>query len=67
MLGGAGADKFVFAIGFGKDVIKDFSVSEGDRIKLADVSAIKGWSDLKTNHMENSGDDVLITAGKTRF
>ncbi|MDM7255821.1 MAG: M10 family metallopeptidase C-terminal domain-containing protein, partial [Paracoccus sp. (in: a-proteobacteria)] len=61
--GGAGADTFVFANGFGSDVIRDFDPSvNGERIDLRAVSSITSYADLRGNHMTQDGADVLIDA-----
>ncbi|WP_321365105.1 calcium-binding protein [uncultured Celeribacter sp.] len=60
--GGNGNDTFVFNDGFGLDVITDFeATNDNETIDLSDVSAITGFSDLQSNHMSQSGSDVLIT------
>lgn len=65
MTGGRGADVFKFGKGFGKDKIRDFDASNGrEDIDLSGVSQIRNWKDLKANHMEASGDDVVIDQGK---
>lgn len=60
--GGFGDDKFVFATGDGLDVIRDFDArgASHDYVDLSDLVKITTWWDLKTNHMTQSGDDVLI-------
>lgn len=64
LIGGQGADVFVFAGSFGKDVIRDFNANSNlEDIDLSGVKSIKGFFDLKNNHMTQEGDDVLITAG----
>jgi len=63
--GGSGADDFVFANKFGNDVITDFNAQNGNEdIDLSAVTAIKNFKDLKQNHMQESGDDVVISVGK---
>lgn len=40
LTGGAGADTFVFAAGYGRDVITDFRVGNGgDRLEIHDYAA----------------------------
>ncbi|MGV6850126.1 MAG: calcium-binding protein [Marinibacterium sp.] len=59
--GGTGDDTFVFQKGFGRDKIADFdATSNGEKIDLSGVQAIKSWNDLKNNHLKESGDDVKI-------
>jgi len=62
MTGGADADMFVFYTGFGQDVITDFTASIDERIVLAGVDGITDFDDLVTNHLEQVGADVVITA-----
>jgi Ca2+-binding RTX toxin-like protein len=65
LAGNAGADRFIFATGFGRDVILDFRAtgSARDVLDLAGVASIRGMADLRSNHMTQLGDDVLIKAG----
>lgn len=68
MSGGSGADDFIFADGFGKDVITDFNTnSSSEDIDLSDVSLIDDYTDLVDNHMSQSGNDVVITVGDDRI
>ncbi|WP_068115713.1 calcium-binding protein [Tropicimonas marinistellae] len=63
LAGKAGADLFIFADGFGRDVIRDFNArSDREKIDLQDVSAIRTFADLATNHMRQVGEDVRIAA-----
>ncbi len=59
MTGGGGADSFVFRPG--TDRITDFQ--DVDRIVLKFADPITGYSDLRNNHMTQSGDDVVINDG----
>lgn len=64
MSGNGGADDFIFKNGFGKDIIKDFNATNNaEDIDLRGVSQIKNFNDLKNNHMERDGSDVIITQG----
>ncbi|MEX0281022.1 MAG: calcium-binding protein [Arenibacterium sp.] len=64
LVGGGGADLFVFATGDGRDKIKKFDTSnKGDSINLADVAAIKGYTDLTKNHISEANGNVVITDG----
>lgn len=63
--GGADADRFIFQTGHGHDRITDFD-AEGrghDVIDLRGSEAITDFEDLKSNHMEQQGQNVLISAG----
>lgn len=65
LFGGTGEDIFKFQTGDGIDIIKDFQVSflAHDRISLKGLDAVSGWSDLKQNHMQQDGSDVVIDGG----
>jgi len=60
--GGAGADTFEFSTGDGIDRITDFKAAgaASDQIDLSGLATIKGWADLKNNHLKQVGDDVRI-------
>lgn len=60
--GGDGVDKFVFRTGWDVDTIKDFDAtgSVHDRIDLSGLNSVKSWTDLKNNHLEKDGSDVVI-------
>ena len=62
--GGAGVDRFMFKTGGDVETIRDFDAtgSVHDRLDLSGVTSIKGWSDLKNNHLERDGSDVVIDA-----
>ena len=62
--GGDGADVFVFGRDFGRDKVKDFDGSEGDRIDLSDVSAIRSFRDLVEDHLRERGDKLVIRGGE---
>ncbi|MCG6902948.1 MAG: hypothetical protein LJE68_09730 [Rhodobacter sp.] len=71
MTGGLNADRFVFADGFGNDVITDFAATNNaEKIDLSGVTSITNFADL-TNagnpHMTQVGSDVVIDdfAGNT--
>lgn len=65
LTGNGGRDTFVFATGFGRDVILDFkaSGSNHDIVDLTGVASIRGFGDLRASHMSQIGNDVLIKAG----
>ncbi len=61
LTGGGGADKFVFKDGYGRDKITDFAANNNlEDISLRAVTAIKGFVDLKNNHMSQVGTNVII-------
>lgn len=65
--GNFNADTFVFADfggGFGQDTITDFAaLNQFERIDLSRVSSITNLTDLRDNHMDQVGDNVVINAG----
>ena len=64
MTGGVFRDDFIFADGFGNDVITDFNAnSPGEDIDLSGVTGITDFTDLVNNHMAQVGGDVVITDG----
>lgn len=58
LLGGGGADRFVFSSG--RDVARDFDLSEGDQVQLDNAEGITSYTDLVNNHMRQSGSRVVI-------
>lgn len=64
LTGGGGNDKFIFADGFGKDVITDFDeFKNGEKIDLSAVATITDLADLKADHLSQSGAHAVINAG----
>lgn len=64
LTGGKNPDKFVFRDGFGIDKITDFAADNNlEDVNLRAVTAIKGLTDLRNNHMEQVGADVVIDDG----
>lgn len=63
-VGGAGNDTFIFQNGFGQERITDFeALNDLEKMDLAFVSAITGFTDLVNNHLNISGSDTLIVSG----
>ncbi|WP_268237019.1 calcium-binding protein [Neptunicoccus cionae] len=66
LTGGGGNDVFVFADGFGSDVLVDFNSKKNlERIDLSDVTSITDFKDLvkgSSPHMTQVGADVVIDA-----
>lgn len=63
LTGGTGADQFVFINKDGANIITDFNATNNrEDIDLSAVTAIRNFRDLKNNHMEQDGDDVVISA-----
>lgn len=60
--GGAGADTFLFATGFGKDVITDFT-SHSDKIDLSGWAGVDSYADLILTHMKVVGEDIVFRNG----
>jgi serralysin len=71
LIGGSNADRFVFADGFGDDVIRDFNATNDfEKIDLSAVASITDFADLTdagNPHMTQVGADVVIDdfAGNT--
>ncbi len=63
--GGKGEDTFKFKTGDDESIIKDFDAkgARHDVLDLSDLGSIKGWKDLKNNHMSRDGSDIEIDAG----
>ena len=62
--GGGDVDRFVFKTGWDVDVIRDFDARGGvhDRLDLSGLRSVRGWNDLRNNHLERDGNDVVIDA-----
>lgn len=69
LTGGADSDRFVFRTGAGRDTVSDFDAtgSDHDVLDLSGVKAIKNFGDLKSNHLDASGGDIVIQAGPDRI
>jgi Ca2+-binding RTX toxin-like protein len=71
LFGGGNADRFIFANGFGDDVILDFNATNNaEKIDLSGVTSITSYADLTdpgNPHMTQAGADVVIDdfAGNT--
>lgn len=64
LFGSINADVFVFADGHGVDQIADFhATNDGEKIDLTGVAAITDFADLMTNHISQTGGDVVIDTG----
>ena len=64
LTGDFNADTFVFANGFGKDVITDFDeFDNSEKIDLSAVSEINDFADLAANHLTQVGANAVITDG----
>lgn len=63
--GGGGSDRFIFRDGYGSsNTITDFDAFDNaEDIDLRAVTAITDYTDLVTNHMVQSGNDVIINDG----
>jgi len=67
LTGGAGSDTFLFASNQpGESVITDFTATgpEADKIEFDSNYGIENFEDLKQNHAEQVGEDVVITNEK---
>ncbi|CUH53711.1 calcium-binding protein [Shimia marina] len=66
--GGDGSDVFVFHNDFGQNLITDFEVSGGyDVMDLSFVAEITDYTDLMSNHIRQSGEDVVIFVGSDQI
>lgn len=67
--GGDGADVFIFGSGLGKDVVIDFDAKgdNHDRLDLRGLKAITDFRDMRSEHLETDGDNVVISAGSDRI
>jgi serralysin len=66
LYGGAHDDVFIFRKGSGKDVIEDFEDGT-DLLRLGSVASDKAMQDLLDNHIEQRGNDLVITYGADRL
>ncbi|MFT7594457.1 MAG: hypothetical protein ACI8R4_001778 [Paracoccaceae bacterium] len=63
LIGNGGSDVFRFKDGFDTDTITGFeALNDAEKIDLSRVTSVIGFFDLKTNHMVQSGADVVIDA-----
>jgi Ca2+-binding RTX toxin-like protein len=60
--GGDAADIFIFKTGDGTDRIENFQFTlvDMDVVDLSGLKSIKNFNDLKNNHLEQVGDNVVI-------
>ncbi|MCB1347296.1 MAG: hypothetical protein KDK11_01125 [Maritimibacter sp.] len=65
LTGGKHADLFVFKTGWGVDTITDFDAKGNvhDTLNLRGLVTVRGWNDLRNNHLQVDGDDVVIDGG----
>lgn len=63
--GGNGSDLFIFKDNYGgNNKIRDFDANDRkEKIDLTGVTEIKGFRDLKNNHLTRDGSDVVIDDG----
>ncbi len=62
--GEGGSDIFLFAGTFGDDTITDFDALDiNEKVDVSRIAAITGFGDLSSNHMSQSGADVVIDDG----
>ena len=64
LYGGGGFDRFIFRGKFGDDTIHDFrKAGKAEKIDLSGVKPIKGFRDLKNNHLGEVDGDAVIDDG----
>lgn len=63
--GGAKVDTFYYKTGWGTDTNTDFDAKGRvhDVLDLGGVKSIRNSKDLRKNHLEIDGDDIVIDAG----
>lgn len=62
--GGGKADRFVFSGAFGDDRITDFTTAgKLEKIDLSAIASIRGFTDLKNNHLSNVNGNAVIDDG----
>ena len=62
LTGNAGADTFVFGKAYGRDIVLDFDLTQGDVIDLSRAVGINSFADLEAHHASVAGGHVRITA-----
>jgi Ca2+-binding RTX toxin-like protein len=69
LTGGAARDTFIFSNKHGSDTITDFAAkgAKHDILDLSRLTEIVGLRDLRLHHMEQVGDDVVITDGASHI
>ncbi|WP_424976871.1 hypothetical protein [Leisingera sp. S232] len=60
--GGTDRDRFVFFDAFGNDTITDFDIGN-DLIDLSTVSGLTDLATLMASHMQQAGDNVVVSDG----
>lgn len=65
LTGGAGADKFYFAAGGGLDTVTDFSVSQGDKLRLAAGTTYNVTAADGNTIVGLGGGDIITLEGVT--
>lgn len=62
MTGGGGVDRFVFSTGYDRDRIVDFKAAGSlhDVLDISGLRSVTSFTDLRDNHMVQSGRDVVI-------
>ncbi|WP_293572732.1 calcium-binding protein [Phaeobacter sp.] len=64
MKGGAGADIFIFRGNFGNDTIDGFAANnDAEKLDLRTLVAFDDFADLQSNHLQQVGDDAVISDG----
>jgi Ca2+-binding RTX toxin-like protein len=67
LTGGAGADRFIFKLGSGNDVVDDFNFAAGDRLQLA-LGTVYSTSTVGADVLISWGsDDTVLLAGNTAY
>lgn len=68
LTGGAGADRFIFSVNFGADVVSDFDTAQrGEVLNLRSVDGLRGFADLVAHHLTEVDGDAVITVGRSQI
>ena len=68
MLGGKGADTFVFLDDFGIDIVSDFEAHLPDeKIDLSALSEITGFDDLLADHLQEQNGSAVVIVDDNRI
>jgi len=66
LTGKGGADTFVFAAGFGNDIVTDYKDGT-DKIDLSSATGITSFNDLKAHHLHFENGGAMISDGSDTF
>ncbi|MFW8593899.1 M10 family metallopeptidase [Cribrihabitans neustonicus] len=61
LTGGSGADVFVFTAGHGRDVVRDFSTAQGDRLDFSGLDGFGGFASILAEAQDSSAGLRIVT------